>query len=73
MTAYLRGQRDYYRAFQLRQDEALRQEIIQIAVKETTVKDPALYERMGSHAVEPNGYLDVPVIADMQDWYVRRG
>jgi hypothetical protein len=42
-------------------------------VKETTVKDPALYERMGSHAVEPNGYLDVPVIADMQDCYVRQG
>jgi NitT/TauT family transport system substrate-binding protein len=73
VTAYLRGQRDYYHAFQLRQDEALRQEIIQIAVKETTVKDPALYERIGSHAVEPNGFLDVPVIADMQDWYVRQG
>ena len=73
VTAYLRGQRDYYRAFQLRQDEALRQEIWQIAVKENLVADPSLLDRMGVHAVEPNGYIDVPVIAEVQDWYAGQG
>jgi NitT/TauT family transport system substrate-binding protein len=73
VTAYLRGQRDYYRGFQLDQDEALRQQIIQIAVKETPVKEAALYEKMGFHAVEPNGYVDAAVVAEMQDWFASRG
>jgi len=73
VTAYLRGQRDFYRGFQLGQDEALRQQIIQIAVKETPVKEAALYEKMGFHAVEPNGYIDAAVVAEMQDWFAGRG
>jgi NitT/TauT family transport system substrate-binding protein len=73
VTAYLRGQRDYFRGFQLRQDEALRQQIVDIAVKETPVKDAALYDRMGFHAVEPNGYIDASVVAELQDWFASRG
>jgi NitT/TauT family transport system substrate-binding protein len=73
VTAYLRGQRDYYRGFQLRQDEALRQQIVQIAVAETPVKEAALYDRMGFHAVEPNGYVDARVVAEMQDWFASKG
>src|SRR5262249_54261335 len=56
VTAHLRGQRDYYRAFVT--NEADRGEIVQFMTKYTAVKDPAFYERMRFHAVEPNGYVD---------------
>jgi hypothetical protein len=46
---------------------------VQIAVKETPVKEAALYDRMGFHAVEPNGYIEARVIAEIQDWFAGRG
>jgi NitT/TauT family transport system substrate-binding protein len=73
VTAYLRGQRDYLRGFEMGQDDTLRQQIVQIAVNETPVKDAALYDRMGFHAVEPNGYVDASVVAEVQDWFASKG
>jgi NitT/TauT family transport system substrate-binding protein len=71
VTAHLRGQRDYYRAFV--QNEANRQEIIQWMIKYTTVKDPAMYERMRFHGVEPNGYIDPGPIERFQDFCIEKG
>jgi len=71
VTAHLRGQRDYYRAFVL--NEADRGEIIQWLTKYTAVKDPAMYERMRYHAVEPNGYIDPRPIERFQDFCIDKG
>jgi NitT/TauT family transport system substrate-binding protein len=71
VTAHLRGQRDYYRAFV--SNEADRQEIIQWLTKYTAVKDPAMYERMRYHAVEPNGYVDPRPIERFQDFCIDKG
>ncbi len=71
VTAHLRGQRDYYRAFV--QNEADRSEIIQWMIKYTAVKDPAMYEKMRFHAVEPNGYIDPRPIERFQDFCVEKG
>jgi NitT/TauT family transport system substrate-binding protein len=71
VTAHLRGQRDYYRAFV--QNEADRGEIIQWMIKYTPVKDPAMYEKMRFHAVEPNGYLDPRPIDRFQEFCIEKG
>ncbi|HEY7065290.1 MAG TPA: ABC transporter substrate-binding protein [Chloroflexota bacterium] len=71
VTAHLRGQRDYYRAFV--QNEADRSEIIQYLIKYTPVKDPAMYEKMRFHAVEPNGYIDPRPIDRYQDFCIEKG
>ena len=73
VTAHLRAQRDYYRAFILGQDPALRAEIVRILVEHTNVKDPALYDRMAFHAVDPNGAVDPAIVAEVQDWFVSKG
>jgi NitT/TauT family transport system substrate-binding protein len=71
VTAHLRGQRDYYRAFV--QNEADRSEIVQWLIKYTPVKDPAMYEKMRFHGVEPNGYLDPRPIDRFQDFCIEKG
>ena len=71
VTAHLRGQRDYYRAFV--QNEADRSEIIQWMIKYTPVKDAAMYDKMRFHGVEPNGYLDPRPIDRYQDFCIEKG
>jgi NitT/TauT family transport system substrate-binding protein len=71
VTAHLRGQRDYYRAFL--KNEGDREEIVRILTKYTQVKDPRLYANMGWHGVDPNGELNVRVLEDMQEYFVRIG
>ncbi len=71
VVASLRGQRDYYRAFML--NEGGKDEVIQILTKHTTVTDPALYARMGMHAVDPNGEMDERILDDYQDYFVKVG
>jgi NitT/TauT family transport system substrate-binding protein len=73
VTAHLRAQRDYYRAFVQGQDPALRAEIVRILVERTNVKDPALYDRMALHAVDPNGAVDPAIVAEVQDWFASKG
>jgi NitT/TauT family transport system substrate-binding protein len=73
VTAHLRAQRDYYRAFVQGQDPALRAEIVRILVEHTNVKDPALYDRMALHAVDPNGAVDPAIVTEVQDWFVGKG
>jgi NitT/TauT family transport system substrate-binding protein len=71
VTAHLRGQRDYYRAFV--KNEVGRDELVPILTKNTNIKDPDLYARMGTHGVDPNGAIDLAVLDELQGYYVRYG
>ena len=54
MVAYLRGARDYLNAFEYGIDQ---DEIINIMVKETPLKDAAVYRQIKYAWVDPNGAL----------------
>ncbi len=71
ITAYLRGQRDYYRAVQ--QNTGGRDEIVQILIKYTPIKDPKLYEGLLTSPVDPNAVMDPRILNDIEDWYVQFG
>jgi NitT/TauT family transport system substrate-binding protein len=73
VTAYLRAVRDYYRAFVTNEDSALREQISQVLIKHTPVKDPTLYPLLGWPGVDPNGGLDERMLDEMQDYLIRRG
>jgi NitT/TauT family transport system substrate-binding protein len=55
MVAYLRGARDYVNAFEHGIDQ---EEIIDILVRHTTLKDPAVYRQSRHHWIDPNGVLN---------------
>lgn len=71
VTAYLRGQRDYYRA--VMKDEGGKDELYQILSQYTPIHDLSLFPRMATHDVNPNGELDPRTIEEQQDYYVRFG
>src|SRR5262245_56573643 len=70
-TAYLRGQRDYWRAIWM--NEGSKDDLVEIVVKYTTLKDRALVNRMALHGVQPNGGLDERFFDEVQDYFVRAG
>jgi NitT/TauT family transport system substrate-binding protein len=70
MVAYLRGVRDFVRAFDQGGDKAA---AVQVLSEHTNVKDAALYDRMVQPGLNPDGYLNLASIAADQDWYVRQG
>jgi NitT/TauT family transport system substrate-binding protein len=71
VTAYLRGQRDYYRV--VMKDEGNKDELWQILSQYTPIHDLSLFPRMATHDVSPNGELDPRTIDEQQDYYVRFG
>jgi NitT/TauT family transport system substrate-binding protein len=71
VTAHLRGQRDFHRVFI--KGEGSRDELIPILVEHTNIKDADLYARMGTHGVDPNGAMDVAVLDDLQEHFIRYG
>jgi NitT/TauT family transport system substrate-binding protein len=71
VTAYLRGQRDYYRA--IMKDEGGKDELFQILSQYTPIHDLSLFPRMATHDVDPNGVLDPHTVDEQQDYYVRYG
>jgi NitT/TauT family transport system substrate-binding protein len=71
VTAYLRGQRDYYRA--VMKDEGGKDELWQILSQYTPIHDLSLFPRMATHDVDPNGELDPRTIEEQQDYYTRFG
>jgi NitT/TauT family transport system substrate-binding protein len=71
ITARLRGVRDYYRAVQ--QHDGSRDEIVQILIKHTPIKDPNLYGRLLTSPVNPNSPLDERPMNELQDYYLRTG
>ena len=72
MTAYLRGARDYYGAFTLK-DPAVRAQVIPILTQATNYRDPALYERYQLPAVNPDGHINVAALEEDYRWYVAQG
>ena len=68
--AYLRGVRDYNRAFTSGEG---RDEAIQILVKHTAIKDPRVFETMTLPGLNPNGYLNAENLIASQQFWQRRG
>ncbi len=71
MVAYLRGVRDYLRAFF--GDGQGRSLAVQQLIKYLPVKDVRLYDRMGFTYVHPNGEVNLVDIQVQQAWYVAQG
>jgi len=68
MVAYIQAVREYNDAFR-KHDPALRPEIVSILSKYTTVKDPALYDRMQLAGLDPDGEVNVESLrADAEYW-----
>jgi NitT/TauT family transport system substrate-binding protein len=70
MVAYLRGVRDYVRAFFGDGDRA---SAVAQLVKHLAVKEPALYERMGLPYVNPDGRVNTADLQAQQAWHVAQG
>ena len=71
ITALLRGARDYNEAF--KPNGTGRDSIVQILIKNTQVKNPAIYGRMGMSYIEPDGFLNVAVLNDQAKYFNEAG
>ena len=70
MTAYLKGIRDYLKAFTTKEGRA---EVVSILVKYSTVKEPALYDVMEMPYLDPNGTPDRKSMDAQFKWFVDKG
>jgi ABC-type nitrate/sulfonate/bicarbonate transport system substrate-binding protein len=70
MVAYLRGVRDYIDAFG---SGTGREEIIDILIKRTPIKDRTVYASMPSAGFDPNGRINVDFLRAEQELYAREG
>ena len=68
--AYVRGLRDYHEA---RTKGTDRDEIVGYLIKNTPVKDRALYDQMPWPSNNPNGRVNTETIAAAQDWFAEKG
>ncbi len=72
MVAYLKGARYYNDAF-VKGDAVKKREVTQILMRNTAVKEQAVYDRMIMPLIEPNGRVNVDSLALDQEWYLRSG
>jgi NitT/TauT family transport system substrate-binding protein len=72
MVAYLKALRDYYGAF-VAKDPAVRAQVIPLLIQATNYKDPALYDRIQLHSVNPDGHINVAALETDYRWYVAQG
>jgi NitT/TauT family transport system substrate-binding protein len=70
MIAYLKGIRDYLKAFTTKEG---RDEVVNILVKYSTVKDPKLYDVMEMPYLDPNGTPDLKSMDAQYKWFVDKG
>jgi ABC-type nitrate/sulfonate/bicarbonate transport system substrate-binding protein len=70
MVGYLRAVRDYVDAFERNRGRA---EVIDIMTRTTSVKDAAVWERMITPGLNPDGQVNVDSIAADQDWFLAHG
>ncbi len=70
MRAYLKGLRDYNRAFR---DGIGKAEIAAIIAKHSTVKNPAVVEAMTPVGLDPDGRINVDSLIEDQRFYVEKG
>jgi NitT/TauT family transport system substrate-binding protein len=68
MIGLLKGARDFNKAFTDGTDKA---DILNILIKYTAVKDPALYDKMQVSALSGNGSLDASNLQEQIDWLVK--
>jgi NitT/TauT family transport system substrate-binding protein len=71
LIGYVRGLRDYNDAFGEKKkgyDEA-----VQIMIKNTTVKDPKVYDAMKPAGLDPNGKIDRESMQEDLDYYMQSG
>jgi NitT/TauT family transport system substrate-binding protein len=71
MVAYTRGIRTYLDAFGPKKKD--RDEIVNILANTTTVKDKALYDRMGYPYFNPNCTFNITTVREVENWYVDKG
>ncbi len=71
MVAYLRGVRDYYRAFF--GDGEGRDALLELLTRVTPVRDRALLARVAPTWMDPNGAVNAASLREIQRWYVERG
>jgi ABC-type nitrate/sulfonate/bicarbonate transport system substrate-binding protein len=70
MVAYIKGMRDNWEAFARGVNKA---ETIDILTRTTSVKDPALFERMAPSGLNPDGYINMRTFSDDLEWWVNQG
>lgn len=70
MVGYLRGIRDYNDAFAHNRGK---DEIINVLTKHTTIKEPALWQRITPPGLNPDGAVSRASIANAQDFFAARG
>jgi len=70
MVAYLKGVRFYNDALY---GKAPRQELVDILVKHTTVKNPALYSKMALPGLHPDGTLNIEGMKQDVQWWTANG
>ena len=69
-VAFLRGARDLHEAMYGGKNRA---EVVEILVRNTRVKDKALYDRMHWGHIDPNGVVSRESIKEQQDWWLKQG
>ena len=70
MLAYIKGLRDYNDAFFKNKN---REEIIQILIKSTKVKNRKIYDSVVAVGLDPNGRLIMPSVRKDAKWYFNKG
>jgi ABC-type nitrate/sulfonate/bicarbonate transport system substrate-binding protein len=70
MAALLRGVRDYEDAFTKNVGRA---EMVATLIRNTGIKDPALYDRMTIIRLPPSGETNVQALQEDLDWLVEKG
>lgn len=71
MTAYLKAVRFYNDA--LREGGSKREEVVETLIKNTTVKERRMYDRMVWAGLDPNGYVNKESLMDYQRFLQERG
>jgi NitT/TauT family transport system substrate-binding protein len=72
MQAYVQAARFYNSAINARTSPA-GQELVDILVKSTPIKDRGLYERMGLPGLDPDALVNVDTLRATQEWWIDRG
>ncbi len=72
MLAYLKGARYYSVAFD-KGDAVKRNDVIQILIRNTAVKEADLYAKMVMPGIDPNGRVNVDSLADQQEYFLSKG
>lgn len=70
MVAYVKGLRDYNDAFFKNKN---REEIIQILMNSTRIKNRKIYDSVVAVGLDPNGRLLMPSISNDAKWYFEQG